>query len=107
METRGDHSADRAARSGQAGEERRAAARLRTLKEGRLLTSDCTSVDCTIRDLSASGAKLSFAGPTAIPDEFRLLLKSTNMLVPARLVWQRGLFAGIAFTGAQVRSTAR
>jgi hypothetical protein len=95
-----DHSADLAARSVEGRGERRGGARLRTLKEGRLLTSDRTSVDCLIRDLSASGAKIAFAGPTAIPDEFRLLMKATNMLVPARLVWQRGLFAGIAFTGA-------
>ena len=97
----GDHVRDRVEEAQPDAAERRGGGRLRTLKEGRILTSDSTTLDCTIRDLSAGGAKLAFAGPTAIPQEFRLLMKATNMLVPARLVWQRGLFAGIAFTGAQ------
>jgi hypothetical protein len=101
MGNHGDHVRDRVEPEAPAAAERRVAPRLRTLKEGRIVTSASTTVDCTIRDLSASGAKLAFAAPTAIPEEFRLLMKATNMLVPARLVWQRGLLAGITFTGAQ------
>jgi hypothetical protein len=66
-------------------------------------------IDCLVRDLSDIGARLEFGGPTELPAEFRLLVVSTNMLIPAKLEWQRGLAAGALFTGppqeAPVRKT--
>ena len=71
-------------------------------------------LDCTIRDVSDTGARLQFGGPTELPTEFRLLIVSSNQLVPAQLAWQRGLAAGVHFTGpgrdppnSQVVSLAR
>jgi hypothetical protein len=69
------------------------------LKQGKVVLSNTSLLDCVIRDLSDTGARLEFAGPTELPKEFRLLIVSTNMFIPAELAWQRGLLAGIRFTG--------
>lgn len=78
---------------------RRALPRRRVLKDAKLVLSDWSVVDCTIRDMSATGARLEFGGPTELPEELRLLVVSSNMLIPARRAWQRGLSAGVRFTG--------
>jgi hypothetical protein len=78
---------------------RRISQRRRALKGAKLVLSNWSVIDCTIRDMSETGARLEFGGPTDIPDEFRLLVVSSNLLVPARRVWQHGLLAGIQFTG--------
>ena len=69
------------------------------LKQGKVVLSNWSVLDCVIRDLSDTGARLEFAGPTELPKEFRLLIVSTNLLFPAELAWQRGLAAGVHFTG--------
>ena len=55
--------------------DKRSAQRLRVLKQGKILLSNNLSVrDCTVRDLSETGAKLLCPDPGAIPNEFRLVL---------------------------------
>ena len=74
--------------------------RPRALKAGKLVMSDWTMIDCTIRDINESGARLEFGGMTQLPKEFRLLIVSSNEMFSAELAWQRGLSAGmIRFTG--------
>ena len=80
-------------------EPRRASPRKRALKEAKLVLTNWATIDCVIRDQSETGARLEFGGPTDIPDEFRLLVVSTNMLIPARRAWQRGLSVGVQFVG--------
>ncbi len=79
--------------------DKRISPRRRMLKQGKVVMSDWTVIDCIIRDLSDTGARLEFAGPTELPQEFRLLVVSSNLLIPAALAWQRGLAAGVHFTG--------
>ena len=79
----------------------RQAFRQRTLKQGKVVLSDRTAIDCTIRDLTPEGARLVFGGETALPEEFRLFITAADCIAPAKLLWQRGLSAGIAFTGPQ------
>lgn len=77
----------------------RGAGRRRMLKQGRIILSDWTAVDCILRDISDSGARIVFAGPTSLPKEARLLVVSTNEMYPVEVAWQRGLNAGVQFTG--------
>jgi hypothetical protein len=81
---------------------RRASTRRRALKEGKVVLSDWTVIDCRVRDLSDKGARLEFDGAIDLPDQFRLLVTSSNLLTPAERRWQRGLSAGIRFTGPGV-----
>jgi len=77
----------------------RTSARRRTLKGGRVLLSNWTAVDCNIRNLSETGARLEFSGPTELPSEFRLLIAASGEIFPVQLSWRRGLAAGVHFTG--------
>lgn len=81
------------------GAEHRRAQRRRTLKQGKVILTDSTTMDCTIRDMSEDGARLVFGGPTQLPRSFSLVILSDNTRRPAERLWQRGLSAGIAFTG--------
>jgi hypothetical protein len=88
-------------------DEHRAATRRRTLKEGQVVLTDSTLMNCTIRDLSETGARLEFAGLVTLPKEFRLLIVSSNTIVPVALAWQRGPLVGVYFTGPQQPAPAR
>jgi hypothetical protein len=80
-------------------EDHRTSHRRRALKEGKVVLSDRIVIDCLIRDLSEGGARLEFGAPTELPDSFRLLIASMNLLVPAAPAWQHGLSVGVRFTG--------
>ena len=88
-------------------DEHRVSFRRRMLKEGKAVLSDSTVIDCRIRDMSESGARLEFAGLTNLPKEFRLLVVSSNMMTPVAVAWQRGQTAGVYFTGEAQAAPAR
>jgi PilZ domain len=53
--------------------ERRSAQRHRTFKAGKIILHDGASViDCTVRNISASGAALSLPNAATVPEEFDL-----------------------------------
>ena len=87
--------------------ERRGERRLKALKEGKVLLDDYVAVNCTIRDITPSGAKLEFEGPVCLPGVFRLRMVSADVTFPATVVWQRKLEAGIRFTGIGVLEEAK
>ena len=93
--------------AGDGGAHNRSDHRQRTLKAARVYLSDSSTLDCTIRDISKGGARLVFGDAFSLPEEFRLLLVSTNTIVPAKLLWQRGKQAGVAFTGPEEPAHAR
>jgi hypothetical protein len=88
-------------------DEHRVSPRRRTLKQGKAVLSDTTVLDCMIRDMSETGARLEFGGITQLSPEFRLLVVSSNLLIPVELRWQRGPLAGVAFTGPGKPPTGR
>ena len=88
-------------------EEHRISLRRRTLKEGKVILTDSTVIDCRIRDISEGGARLEFGGLTNLPKEFRLLFVSSNTMRPAAVAWQRGASVGIYFTGPEQPAPAR
>jgi hypothetical protein len=52
-------------------------------------------LDCTIRDLSATGARISFMNPTFLPRQFRLQFDDQDQKVT--VMWQAGVLAGVRF----------
>jgi hypothetical protein len=81
------------------GGEHRQARRRRTLKQARVVLSDWTNIDCQLRDVSEEGAHLVFGAAVSLPREFRLHNVSDRSIAPVKLEWQRGLEAGVTFTG--------
>jgi PilZ domain len=80
-------------------EDKRRARRMRTLKDGKIVTLNNRSViDCSVRDWSETGAKIRCHDQAAVPNEFRLMMPADNSIRDARVVWRREDFLGILFT---------
>lgn len=65
-------------------------------------------VECTVLDLSASGAKLKLANATRkafttvveLPDEFRIELPRDRLVVDCKIAWKKDGMAGVSFKSA-------
>lgn len=53
--------------------------------------------DCAIRDISKEGARLSFANPRGLPEDFELLIPATGEIYQAVVRWRRGREVGVYF----------
>lgn len=85
--------------------EQRSARRQRVLKQGKiLLSNDLTVIDCAVRDLSETGAKLVCAGHGAVPRCFRLVLTADRTMRDAEVVWRRPEQIGVRFTSPPRRA---
>jgi hypothetical protein len=73
----------------------RVAPRLFQKRRGTAIFNGRAQLDCTIRDLSATGARLNFGHPTFLPRTFSLRFDSEDQRVT--VVWQRGQYAGVRF----------
>jgi PilZ domain len=80
-------------------EQRRIAKRLRVLKSGKIVLDDWSSLDCTIRDMSETGAKVRVDHPEKVPHKCRLFVQADNTIRPVQVAWTRDGEIGIAFTG--------
>lgn len=61
-------------------------------------------IDCTIRDISAGGAKLQIDSARDIPACFDLLLEKELQIIPVRIRWRRRNFMGVEFIGEPRRA---
>jgi hypothetical protein len=76
--------------------ERRIAPRQRTLKAGTIVYNNSSSVfDCTVRNLSKSGACLMVASPRGVPEEFDLLMEGARH--HCTVSWRRADRIGVKF----------
>ena len=83
-------------------DDRRSSKRRRTVLAGKVLFNNRASVfDCTVRDLSESGAQLTLADVSSLPLDFELEIPSKNLRVLARVIWSRGKNHGISFVQEQ------
>jgi hypothetical protein len=79
--------------------ERRRAPRHRTLLGGIVAFNGRRStLDCTIRNLSGSGALMAVPDAVALPPSFELEIPSRQRQYSARTVWRSGERIGIVFT---------
>jgi hypothetical protein len=76
--------------------EHRAAPRRATKEAGQAIISGRAAVDCVIRDISSTGARISFRQPTFLPRTFNLRLKEEGDQ-KVTVMWQGGLLAGVRF----------
>lgn len=88
--------------TGSDGEFPREHQRQRVLKAGRIVLDNRTStIDVTLRDLSAGGAKLKLAQPMPLPDQFSLIIQNatTNHTETHHCEkrWQRADLVGVTF----------
>ena len=82
--------------------DKRISPRLRSFLKGRVLfNGGQSSLDCLIRDISATGARLEISASVTLPDRFDLYLPHRDETCRAHLQWRRGAQIGVAFDQAQ------
>ena len=87
---------------------KRASQRQRVLKGAKIVAlHQWTIVDCTVRDLSETGARIICKDQMAVQNEFRFLILADNTICNAKVVWRRGDEIGIEFTSEKTRAPAR
>lgn len=78
--------------------DRRQNARLPSIMEGRIaLDPPASKLQCTLRDISATGARLWLPGSVELPHEFQLDVPALEQSVPVRVMWSNGRNHGIMF----------
>jgi hypothetical protein len=75
-------------------DEQRIAARHRVLKRGTIEFGG-GGIDCTVRNMSATGAALEVASPIGIPARFTLVSDGNHL--PCRIVWRKEKRIGVTF----------
>jgi PilZ domain len=75
-------------------DESRIAARHRVLKSGTIEFGG-GAIDCTVRNVSATGAALEVSSPFGIPTQFTLV--SDGQHLPCHIVWRKENRIGVAF----------
>jgi PilZ domain len=79
----------------------RFAARRRVLKAGVVAYSDRhVTLPCTVRDLSATGARVRVEGSISAPDTFELIIDIDGFEANCQVVWRKANEIGVRFLGA-------
>jgi PilZ domain len=77
-------------------EEHRGKPRQRVLKAG-TIEFDGGSIDCTVRNISPTGAALDVASPVGIPRKITLNIVSRRERQNCHIVWRKERRIGVAF----------
>jgi PilZ domain len=78
--------------------ERRTSTRQKSFLQGRIYFNNRrSSVDCLVRDVSGTGAKLVFSSAVSIPEFVELWLSNKEDVRRARVQWRRGDEVGVTF----------
>jgi hypothetical protein len=79
-------------------DEHRRNQRQRVLKSGKIAYGGGSIViDCTIRNLSETGARLQVPTSVAIPDRFEFTETATGKRHTATVMWRKGDLMGVRF----------
>jgi hypothetical protein len=79
-------------------DEHRIATRHRVLKAGTIQFGG-GAIDCTVRNISATGAALDVASPLGIPAQFTLVTDGTHR--SCHVVWRKEKRIGVTFDPSQ------
>jgi hypothetical protein len=78
-------------------DEQRRSPRQRSFKGGTISFGTYPSVDCIIRNISDTGARLEVHGAAVIPDQFMLLIKPELLKRSCRVAWRDNQSIGVQF----------
>jgi PilZ domain len=81
--------------------------RQKTLKSAKIVLDDWRVIDCAVRDISETGAKIQVDGPLNMPEKFRLLMITENTIRPVSVVRRSSTNLGVVFLGPATRAPAR
>src|SRR5919205_2083830 len=79
-------------------DDKRTTPRLRSFLKGRVLfNGGQNSLECLVRDLSSTGARLELSASVTLPDRFDLYLPHRDETCKVHSQWRRGTQLGVAF----------
>lgn len=76
--------------------EKRAAPRHKVFKRGTIAFGG-GGFDCTVRNMSTTGARIELAGPVGLPPSFMLVIEADQFMRRCRPVWRQEQRIGLAF----------
>jgi len=86
-------------------QEKRKTTRRRILKGGLIVfNARRSTLSCTVRDVSDTGARLRVAKDAAVPNCFDLLIETDGFEAPCTVAWRRGDEIGVSFETAPTRN---
>jgi hypothetical protein len=75
--------------------------RLRVFLKGRIqFNNSASSIDCLVRDMSPTGARLVLSETATLPAKFDLFIPQKERTFRATLCWRREDGVGVTFDGA-------
>jgi PilZ domain len=77
-------------------DEKRSSPRMRVRKAGTIAFGGA-AIDCTVRNLTASGALLEVESPVGIPHRFVLVIPPDEVSRACRLIWTSERRVGVRF----------
>jgi hypothetical protein len=79
---------------------KRSSPRQRVLKSGKIVFANGSfSIDCTIRNISETGARLQVPTTVSIPDKFTLVDAHAGTRHEVRVAWRKKDQIGVRFDG--------
>jgi hypothetical protein len=72
--------------------------RHRALKAGRIVFQRRSVLDCTVRNLSSTGACLDMPSTVGVPDVFELIIESEGITRSCRIAWRSERRIGVHFS---------
>jgi hypothetical protein len=67
------------------------------LKHGTLTFRGGGGIDCTVRNISSSGARLDVASPAGLPESLTLVIEADHFMRRCHAVWSSERQIGVAF----------
>ena len=78
--------------------DRRQSERLPSILEGRIVLDRQTpKAQCTLRDISGTGARVWLPESVDLPREFQLEIPALDQIMPVQLMWSNGRTHGVIF----------
>ncbi|WP_430911797.1 PilZ domain-containing protein [Methylobacterium sp. sgz302541] len=79
--------------------------RQRVFLKGRIVFNNgASSMDCLVRDMSATGARVSLSETTILPEVFDLYIAQKDRTYRCKLAWRREDGVGVTFAEEQART---
>ncbi len=75
----------------------RTAKRHRVLKTAKIVLDDWRAIDCMLRDLSETGARIRVSSTGNVPHLFRLFTATDNMIRDVQIAWKHHDEVGVIF----------
>ncbi len=89
-------------------EDKRGRLRKRVLKGGTIVFNNrASTLSCTVRDMSDTGARLRVPKGQVVPSQFDLMVEVDGLEVPCTVAWRRGEEVGVSFDSPPTVGTPR